>query len=41
MIKDGLLAANGKSYGRLNDGDRILLDKDGAVYVNGEKREPE
>jgi hypothetical protein len=41
VIKDELLTANGKSYGRLKAGDRVLLDKDGTVYVNSEKRQPE
>ncbi len=37
-VKGGQVRANGKDYGPVKDGDAVLLDKDGQVYVNGEKR---
>jgi hypothetical protein len=40
-IKNGRLTANGKSYGTLNDGDFVLLDRDGTVSINGKTRAAE
>jgi len=39
-IKDGRLRANGQDYGPLKDGDQVLLDRDGKVYVNGTEVKP-
>src|SRR5262245_38492016 len=40
-IRDGRLTVNAKRYGPLMDGDSILIEKDGTVFVNGQKRDPE
>jgi hypothetical protein len=39
VIANGRLTANGKDAGEFKNGDKVLLDKDGQIYVNGEKRE--
>ncbi len=41
QIDGGRLTVNGKSYGPLADGDRVLVEIDGTVSVNDQKREPE
>jgi hypothetical protein len=40
-INGGRVTANGKSYGSLKNGDGVLLDRDGQLSVNGQKRQPE
>ncbi|HWY86550.1 MAG TPA: hypothetical protein VNX28_07495 [Gemmataceae bacterium] len=40
-INGGRVTANGKSYGLLKNGDGVLLDRDGQLSVNGQKRQPE
>jgi hypothetical protein len=37
-VKDGHITANGKDAGEVKQGDSVLLDVDGAVTVNGQKR---
>src|SRR5258708_39720520 len=39
-IQDGALTVNGRSYGKLNGGDAVLIESDGQVLVNLEVREP-
>jgi hypothetical protein len=39
VVKDGHVTANGKDGGQVKGGDKILLDRDGQLYVNGVKRE--
>jgi hypothetical protein len=34
------LLINGKNYGRLGEGDRVLIERDGQVLINGTVREP-
>jgi hypothetical protein len=40
-IHGGRLTANGKSYGSLKNGDAVLLNADGQLFVNGQNRQPE
>jgi hypothetical protein len=40
-VQDGHLIVNRKGYGRLNDGDSIVVDENGRVTVNGSERSPE
>lgn len=37
-IKDQQVFVNGKLYGPLRDGDKVKVDPDGSLFVNGEKR---
>ena len=37
----GEIFSNGKSYGRLKDGDVISMKSRGRVYVNGKLRQPD
>ena len=37
-VKNGLLTANGKNGGSLQEGDKVLLDTDGQLWVNRSKR---
>ena len=39
-IKNGQLTVNGDSYGSLANGDKVLVELDGRVFVNGEARQP-
>jgi hypothetical protein len=38
QIKGGRVMANGKDYGPVKDGDAVVLDDDGQVSVNQQKR---
>jgi hypothetical protein len=38
QIKDGRILANEKDFGAVKEGDKVVLDKDGRVFVNGEER---
>ena len=38
LSKDGQLTFNGTEYGDIEPGDRVRVDKDGRVSVNGEPR---
>lgn len=40
-LKDGRLTVNGKRYGNIPDGKKILVDEDGAVTLDGQPRSPE
>lgn len=40
-IKGGRLTVNAAGHGAVKDGDAVLVDRDGQVYVNGEKRPPQ
>jgi hypothetical protein len=40
-LKGGRVFANGKDHGPVKEGDSVLLDADGQLSVNGEKRMPE
>jgi hypothetical protein len=37
-LQDGHVIANGKDYGAVKSGDSVLLDADGNVTVNSQKR---
>jgi hypothetical protein len=37
-IEGGKVIANGKEFGSVKSGDSILLDDDGTVSINGQKR---
>jgi hypothetical protein len=37
-VRDGKVTANGKDGGTLKPGDKVVLDKDGKLFVNGEER---
>ena len=37
-VKDDLLAANGKDGGNIQHGDKVVLDAEGQLWVNKEKR---
>jgi hypothetical protein len=37
-VQGGRVTANGKEYGPVKSGDSVLLDTDGTVSINGEKR---
>jgi hypothetical protein len=37
-VQGGRVTANGKEYGPVKSGDSVLLDADGTVTINGEKR---
>jgi hypothetical protein len=39
-VKGDKLYFNGKEYGTVKSGDEIVLDENGTLTVNGEKREP-
>ena len=39
VVRNGRLTANGKDGGAVKAGDKILLDKDGQLYVNGVRRD--
>lgn len=40
-LKDGRLTVNGKSYGKIADGAKIVVDEAGKVTLNGQPRSPE
>jgi hypothetical protein len=40
-LRDGRLTVNGKGYGRLNDGDSIVVEENGAVKINGAEQSPQ
>ena len=40
VIKDGRLTVNGKDHGAVKSGDKVRVDEDGNVTVNGEARQP-
>ena len=40
-LRGGRVFANGKDHGPVKGGDTVLLDRDGQLSVNGEKRSPE
>jgi hypothetical protein len=40
QVDDEQIIINGKKYGRLQPGDKVLIEKDGQVLVNGIVREP-
>lgn len=37
-FRGGRVVVNGEDCGRVDDGDTVLLDRDGRVYVNGTPR---
>jgi hypothetical protein len=39
-FKNGNIVANGKDYGPVNKGDKVVLDADGRVSVNNSPRAP-
>jgi len=39
-IQDGQITVNKRSYGKLNAGDKVLIQSDGQVLINLEVREP-
>lgn len=39
-VKDGRVRANGRDYGPVKGGDKVLLDRDGKLYVNGTEVKP-
>jgi hypothetical protein len=39
--RGGRLTVNGKRYGPVRAGDRVAVDREGTVTVNGGRREPE
>jgi hypothetical protein len=41
QIQEGRMTVNGRSYGALKNGDSVLVDQDGQVFVNKEVRQPE
>ena len=41
QLKDGRLTVNGKEYGPIADGGKILVDENANVTVNGQPRSPE
>jgi len=41
LVIDGHLSANGRGYGAVPDGSKIILEDDGRVLVNGEEKQPE
>src|SRR4051812_10563909 len=40
QVENGQLTVNGKNYGKLQPGDKVLVEKDGEVVVNLNVREP-
>jgi hypothetical protein len=38
QVQGGRVSANGKDYGPVKSGDSVLLDADGTLTINGEKR---
>src|SRR5690349_16737616 len=40
QVEKGAISVNGKKYGKLAVGDKVLIEKDGQVMVNAEVREP-
>jgi hypothetical protein len=40
QVEDEQININGKKYGRLRPGDKVLIELDGQVLVNGIVREP-
>lgn len=40
-LKDGRLRVNGKGYGAIADGAKIVVDENGVVTINGQARSPE
>jgi hypothetical protein len=40
QVEDEQITINGKKYGRLRPGDKVLIELDGQVLVNGIVREP-
>ena len=40
-LKAGRVFANGKDYGSVQEGDSVLLERDGQLFVNGEMRQSE
>ena len=40
QMEDEQITINGKKYGRLRPGDKVLIERDGQVLVNGVVREP-
>lgn len=40
QVEDEQITINGKKYGRLRPGDKVLIERDGQVLVNGTVREP-
>jgi hypothetical protein len=41
QVEDEHISINGRKYGRLRPEDKVLIEKDGQVLVNGIVREPE
>jgi hypothetical protein len=41
VISDGRLTIDGKPHGTVEAGDRVKVEKSGAVLVNGQAREPD
>ena len=39
-LKDGILRFNNRAYGAVRAGDKVKIDKAGAVWVNGQERQP-
>jgi hypothetical protein len=39
-IHDGILKVGQRSFGRVKFGDKVKIERDGAVRINGELREP-
>lgn len=37
-VKEGVLAANGNNGGNIQQGDKVLLDADGQLWINKKKR---
>jgi len=40
QIENEQITINGKKYGKLQPGDKVLIEKDGQVLVNANVREP-
>ena len=40
QVNDGAFTVNGRSHGRLRDGDKVLIHTDGQVLVNSQVRSP-
>src|SRR5262245_46698260 len=40
QVQDGVFTVNGRSHGRLRDGDKVLIHTDGQVLVNSQVRSP-
>lgn len=38
LLSDGSVVVNGLSYGAVSEGDHVLLDEGGRLYVNGTER---